>query len=299
MKIHRLFSILIVAAMLALLSACSTKPTREPPPGPVLDDRAPNAADIPDLDAIPEPIPRAEPPSRFGNPATYEVFGRTYRTMDSAVGYRSQGVASWYGAKFHGRRTSSGEPYDMFAMTAAHPSLPLPTYVRVTNLENGKSVVVRVNDRGPFLRGRVIDLSYAAAHRIGMLGKGTAQVEIVALEPWDGRRASQVSATPAPANTSPRPQPVAMNASAGAMADSGRVYLQLGAFSEVENAERLGERLRQAGLGPVQVSRMQADTRGAGLFRVRLGPASDDLHARELARSVEAMGFGMPAIIVD
>jgi rare lipoprotein A len=129
-------------------------------------------------------IPQMEPPSKSGNPDNYVVFGRRYWVKETSAGYREQGIASWYGGDFHGRKTSSGPPYNMFAMTAAHKGLPIPTYVRVTNLENGRSVVVKVNDRGPFIDSRIIDLSYAAANRLDMLGQGTAKVDIVALEPY-------------------------------------------------------------------------------------------------------------------
>lgn len=146
-------------------------------------DRPPtNPSDV-DLDTISDAVPVAEPRARYGNMAQYEAMGRTYRTLPSSVGYEAEGMASWYGEEFHGRRTSSGEPYDMYAMTAAHPTLPLPTYVEVVNLDNGRRVVVRVNDRGPFHADRIIDVSYAAAHRLGMIGRGTARVRIRALQP--------------------------------------------------------------------------------------------------------------------
>ena len=135
------------------------------------------------VSGVPDAVPRAEVKSRSGNPESYEVDGREYRVLETSEGFRETGIASWYGRDFHGRRTSSGEPYDMYQMTAAHKALPLPTYVRVTNLENGRSVVLRVNDRGPFIEGRVIDVSYVAAQRLGMVGSGTARVEVVALDP--------------------------------------------------------------------------------------------------------------------
>lgn len=136
-----------------------------------------------DLAAIPDAVPREEPLAESGNMAEYRVFGRTYRTLETSEGYEAEGVASWYGREFHGRSTSSGEPYDMYAMTAAHRTLPLPTYLEVVNLDNGRRVVVRVNDRGPFHDGRLLDVSYAAAWKLGMLGAGTARVRIRALEP--------------------------------------------------------------------------------------------------------------------
>ena len=145
-------------------------------------DGAPDARGV-DLDTISDAVPREEPLSPYGNPPEYEAFGRTYRTLESSEGYEEEGVASWYGEEFQGRRTSSGETYDLYGMTAAHRTLPLPTYVEVTNLENGQTVVVRVNDRGPFHEDRVIDVSYAAAYRLGMLAKGTARVRVRALQP--------------------------------------------------------------------------------------------------------------------
>jgi rare lipoprotein A len=143
----------------------------------------------PDISALKEPVPHEEPRARYGNRSPYTVLGRSYHVMDSARGYSERGTASWYGEKFHGRATSSLEPYDMYAFSAAHKTLPLPTYVRVTNRENGRSVVVRVNDRGPFHAGRIIDLSYAAAIKLGMHVKGTASVEVHALTPGEAEPA--------------------------------------------------------------------------------------------------------------
>ncbi|MCG5499931.1 septal ring lytic transglycosylase RlpA family protein [Ectothiorhodospira lacustris] len=281
---------LLPAVLLALtLAACSS--SRGPGPAgpgytPEERDGAPHPGRIPDLSRVPEPVPRVEPPSRYGNPASYVVFGRRYTTLDSAEGYRERGVASWYGTKFHGRRTSSGEPYDMFAMTAAHTSLPLPTYARVTNLENGRSVVVRVNDRGPFVDNRIIDLSYAAAHRIGMLGEGTARVEVKALIPEPSR-------------------PEVMQAGwAGQDAPAGQVesdpgepvFLQVGAFSSRVNAERLRDRLH-ARLEQVAVLEGgQADT---PLYRVRVGPLSDVRSKRETVRILQSMGLGDYRVVTD
>ncbi len=136
-----------------------------------------------DLAGIPDAVPTEEPLSPYGNPPEYEVSGRTYHVMTTSEGYEAEGLASWYGSKFQGRRTSSGEPYDMYGMTAAHRTLPLPTYVEVTNLDNDRSVIVRVNDRGPFHDGRIIDLSYVAARKLGIVGVGTARVRVRALEP--------------------------------------------------------------------------------------------------------------------
>lgn len=166
---------LVWVSLAGALAGCSTVPDSQRPAGPPL---------VLDAATSGEPVPRAEPPSRTGNADTYVVFGRRYRVKETSAGYREQGVASWYGRDFHGRKTSSGPPFNMFDLTAAHKSLPLPTYVRVTNLENGRNTVVKVTDRGPFVGTRLIDLSYAAADRLGMLGRGTAPVEVVALEPY-------------------------------------------------------------------------------------------------------------------
>ena len=180
------------------------------------------------LAAIPDAVPRIEPRSLRGNPAMYEVFGKRYFVMASGEGYRERGVASWYGPDFHAKATSSGEPYDMYAMTAAHKTLPLPTYVRVTNVTNGRSIVVRVNDRGPFVGNRIIDLSYTAAHKLDMTRAGTAVVEVEALTPGSlddaARGVSAAQRTPALA-----PAPL---------------YLQAGAFGQAANARQLADRLR-------------------------------------------------------
>ena len=149
-------------------------------------DRAPRDAGEVDLAAVPDAMPRAEPRAAYGNMEEYEVFGRTYRVMESSTGYEAEGMASWYGMEFQGRSTSSGEPFDVYAMTAAHRTLPLPTYLEVTNLENGRTVVVRVNDRGPFHDDRLVDLSYVAAWKLGIIRSGTARVRIRALEPASG-----------------------------------------------------------------------------------------------------------------
>lgn len=136
-----------------------------------------------DLSKIKEPIPKLEPKSKYGNPDSYKVLGKRYYTMDKSSGFKQTGLASWYGTKFHGKRTSSGEPYNMYAMTGAHKTLPLPTYARVTNKANNKSIILKINDRGPFHSDRIIDLSYAAASKLGVLGMGTAKVELTAIDP--------------------------------------------------------------------------------------------------------------------
>lgn len=232
----------------------------------------------PDLSALVEPVPRAEPASRYGNPQSYEVFGRRYRVSASSAGYQARGNASWYGTKFHGRLTSSGEPYDMYALTAAHRTLPLPTYVRVTNLRNGRRIVVRVNDRGPFHAGRIIDLSYAAASKLGILATGTAPVEVAALPPYQylgpsqagGSNGSAVAAAESRASADPRPTSAAAGAEPDPISRESRVrYLQVGAFRELVNAERLRSSLIRELPGLVAIH-----TRGGKVptYRVRVGP---------------------------
>ena len=164
------------AVVAALLQACTLVGTAPAGPSPGDGVGVPGSG-------VPDAVPRAEVKTRSGNPESYEVDGKEYHVLDTSRGYKQRGIASWYGQAFHGRRTSSGEPYDMYQMTAAHKTLPLPTYVQVTNLENGHTVVLRVNDRGPFVEERIIDVSYVAAQRLGMVGSGTARVEVVALDP--------------------------------------------------------------------------------------------------------------------
>ncbi len=249
-----------------LLGGCGT-----PPDG--VADGAPEGPI--DLSKVKDAVPRIEPRSRYGNPPSYQVFGKTYHVLDSARGYRERGIASWYGTKFHGRRTSSGEPYDLLKMTAAHKRLPLPTYVEVHNLENDKRIVVRVNDRGPFHDGRIIDLSYAAAHRLGMAAKGTAPVEVVAIDPREWARTHGRSAPPE--KVLPR------------RGDGPRAWVQVGAFGSLDNAERLRRALkaRVADVTGVQVS----DDATSGLHRVRVGPLKNAYAAERLAARLREEGY--------
>jgi rare lipoprotein A len=229
----------VLTTMSLGLAGCSTLISKPPPPAaplpaPSRTEPVPASADLP-----PDAVPRVEPRSRFGNPASYEVFGKRYAVLTDAQGFSERGTASWYGPGFHGERTSSGEPYDMYGMTAAHKTLPLPAYVRVDNLSNGRSVVVRVNDRGPFVGDRIIDLSYSAAAKLDMLRAGTAPVEITVLE------ASTQTAAPAvraPVTTIP-PEPVAPSLAPQ--------YVQAGAFGSRENAERQATQLRNAGFSNI------------------------------------------------
>jgi len=264
-------------AALAVFAACT--PARDGPPAGDVDG-APERP--PDVTRVPDPVPRAEPRSARGNPPFYEVMGRRYYVMQDAAGYRERGVASWYGTKFHGRTTSSGEPYDMYAMTAAHKTLPLPSYVRVTHRGNGRSIIVRVNDRGPFVGDRIIDLSYAAAVRLGMHNDGTAPVDVELIEPE-----ATATAAPAMAGASPELPP----------ARAETVWLQVGAFSDEANAIRLQQQLAREGIDEVVLS---AERRARhSIYRVRIGPLSavDDLE-RMLDR-VRALGIRDAHLAMD
>ena len=230
-----------------------------------------------DVSKLVEPVPKAEPRSLYGNKSPYTVRGQTYRVLPSARGYDERGIASFYGNKFHGYKTSSLETYDMYAFSAASTTLPLPSYARVTNLENGKSVIVRVNDRGPFHDNRLIDLSYAAAVKIGIWPKGTGLVEVRGIDPGQ------------PLQELPPPTVVT----------SGHpgIYLQVGAFADADNANRLAQRLRRANLGAVQVS--EAVINGQRVRRVRVGPLASVDRADQVTARIEGMGLPRPQVAVD
>ena len=265
------------ALALALLAGCAGKPPASGPVSPydIHVDSAPARVDI-DLMQVPDAVPRVEPRSPYGNPPFYEVDGQRYFVMDSAYGHVERGIASWYGTKFHGRRTSSGEPYDMFAMTAAHRNLPLPSYAKVTNLENGNAVVVRINDRGPFAHNRVIDLSYAAATRLGIVGTGTGLVEVRVLDPRDPEA------------------PVMPEDPAG---PPPRLFVQVGAFSSRDNAERVAERLRAAAIYNVDLTPVATPT--AELWRVRAGPLADVAEVDAVAQKISDAGFPEARVVID
>jgi rare lipoprotein A len=235
-----------------------------------------------DISQIPNAVPKAEPRSRYGNPRQYEVFGKNYYVMNSAVGYREKGIASWYGTKFHGKRTSSGEPYDMYAMTAAHKTLPLPSYVEVTNLENGRKVIVKVNDRGPFHDNRLIDLSYSAATKLGIVAKGTGLVEVRAITPGSYQKtaASPESVTPP-----------------GKTVGSATMFLQVGAFSTMQRAEQVKLRLQRDITDSVVI--VPLDRPQGTLYRVRVGPLASVSYGDSLAERLIGLGFRDSQIVVD
>ncbi|MCC7328890.1 MAG: septal ring lytic transglycosylase RlpA family protein [Gammaproteobacteria bacterium] len=226
-----------------------------------------------------------ELPRGPGNPPFYDVLGQRYYVRDGSDGYVEQGVASWYGREFHGRRTSNGEVYDMYAMTAAHKTLPLPTQARVTNLATGKSIVVRINDRGPFMKGRLIDLSYGAARELGFLADGTGMVEVTALSPDPATTGATDPAAPAAA------------ASAATPPRQRSMYAQVGAFSRQENAEELKRQLEKQGLGNV-VIRHDAGAVPA-LYRVRIGPVADAAEYDAVAAAIGRLRIGEPRLVVE
>ncbi len=285
--------------MLAL-QACSTKPLRTGPPPPEVNTTTPPQASVPadnstpkaggrfydqdgpplelpaDLATRPDAVPRIEILSGSAN-RPYSVFGQPYVPLTAIVPFKQRGIGSWYGRMFHGRKTSNGEVYDMFSMTAAHPTLPLPSYARVKNVQTGKQVVVRVNDRGPFLHGRIMDLSYAAAYRLGYSDRGSTELEVELLQPEEIARwqagAPTVAATqdeaPKLTMTAVNPVAPATPTPASALAGAGRFYLQIGAFSSRENADAAQLRLNSV-LGPI-VSRMEVVAQD-NLFKLHAGP---------------------------
>ncbi|MBL0292625.1 MAG: septal ring lytic transglycosylase RlpA family protein [Betaproteobacteria bacterium] len=300
---------LCLLAVVAGIAACSSVPKPETPvtapaaPGPApaapppssskyyLDD-GPGDYVPANLDAIPDAVPRVEPLHRFAN-RPYSVFGREYVPATSLRPYRERGVASWYGRKFHGQKTSSGETYDMYGMTAAHPTLPLPSYARVTNTVTGRSVVVRVNDRGPFLHNRVIDLSFAAAHRIGIAQRGSGAVEVEAILVGDPVTAASAPLPPVAAAPMTPPPAGAPAGEAGAPVPVARIdggfVVQLGAFTSNANAQNFVAHLANQ-LAPIGV---EAKVRQVGgLFRVFVGPyAARDDARRSSDRLREALGL--------
>ena len=260
--------------VLAVLPGCGLL-QRTPAP-PSADTAVP--APPRDLDAIPDAVPRDEPRSRYGNPETYEVFGKRYKVMKSGKGHVERGLASWYGPGFHSERTSSGEPYDMYAMTAAHKTLPIPAYVRVTNLENGRSVVVRVNDRGPFVGERIIDLSYTAASKLDMLRAGTARVEIRVLDARSNTSSQSIALTP----------PTQLPTGTPTGTATGGRFLQVGSFGSSVNASALVGRLTAAGISGASVREARVGDRL--LYRVRVGPVVDAGQAARLTEQLRDAG---------
>lgn len=277
--------LLLGLALLAVAAGCASNKPQDGPPGS-------GSSEIRGLPG--DAVPRPEARSRYGNGPNYEVFGKPYTVMPSAVGYKQRGVASWYGKKFHGNLTSNRDVYDMYGMTAAHKTLPLPTYVRVRNLSNNKSIVVRVNDRGPFVGNRIIDLSYSAAKKLGMISTGTSLVEVEAItfEAPSGDPPTRQVTAPAPQPAAPQPQ-----APGNEPGNPNHIYVQIGAFGSRANADRRLFLLRSGGIGAASV---HEDTSvNPALYRVRMGPIQGvdqyDLLVEELAK----LGIADPIIVTD
>jgi rare lipoprotein A len=248
--------VFVVAVAILLQAGCAGKKDKGQEPGDGPSSRKITAADVHDA------VPANEPRARYGNHSPYTVLGKTYKVLPTSKGYHERGIASWYGSKFHGRRTSSGELYDMHLATAAHKSLPLPTYAEVTNLDNGRKMIVKINDRGPFHEDRIIDLSYAAAIKLGVDQTGTARIDVRAID----------------VNTSKR--------SAVKLADG--TFLQVGAFGKRKTAEDLAGKMMAAQLKPVSVKKSR------GLYKVWIGPYASDLEIEASIRRVVELGYERP-----
>ncbi|MCW8825154.1 MAG: septal ring lytic transglycosylase RlpA family protein [Gammaproteobacteria bacterium] len=277
-------------------------------------------------DTVAEIEPKFEPLSPGGNPASYKVFGKQYKVLKSSAGFVQRGDASWYGTKFHGNKTSNGERYDMYAISAAHKSLPIPTYLEVTNLENGRKLIVRVNDRGPFHSGRIIDLSYAAAAKLGYAGKGTAPVEIRAIDVAQYQREklrttavrspNQVKVTPLPSSVVPvalkaTPLPTVEYAdkaekivptvtSPSTSIEAKKIYIQLGAYSNRDNAEQMVKLTHQTEISTAETATIQPFTRNTQIiYRVRLGPYDSKAAADQILQHLIQNKVGEPRIFHD
>lgn len=265
----RLFS--VTTALLFTLAACSFGGRDSGPSQPV------------DVSHIPNAVPKHEKRTRAGNPSTYVVLGKRYYVLKSSTGFTQRGIASWYGNKFHGKKTSNGETYDMYAMTAAHKTLPIPCYVQVTNLKNGKQVVVRVNDRGPFHENRIIDLSYAAAKKLGITANGTGLVEIHTVEPGQKAPTLRSASLNKPVPVTPATKPM--------------LYLQLGSFIERNNAESLRAQLVLNNVNAAAIQQTTVDRHN--IYRVRIGPLTTVEEADRIASQISSLGIGIPTIVID
>jgi rare lipoprotein A len=279
-------SIKLVAVTLLLVGCVTHQPVEIKDGGPGRDL---------DVSHIADPVPRWEARTRAGNSNPYTVLGKTYHLVSDTAGFRQTGYASWYGTKFHGRHTANGEIYDMYGMTAAHKTLPIPSYVRVTNKNNGKSVIVRVNDRGPFHDGRIIDLSYTAAKKLGFVEQGTAPVELEYIDVSESQPAqanasgARVAGSALSNNSAPAP------ANSAGYALPPNTFLQVGAFGSEAAAKALQARLTRITDYPVLVT--QADN--ARLLRVRVGPFKDNLDLMNLRQKLIDGDFSEPHVVYD
>ncbi len=302
--------LLFSAAATFLLSGCSSAPprTERTASAPVagkpakgggyyLDD-GPGDNPPANLDAIPDAEPRVEPLHKFAN-RPYTVLGQSFTPATRLAPYKVRGIASWYGRRYHGQKTAIGETYDMYGMTAAHPTLPIPSFARVTNTDNGKSIIVRVNDRGPFHSSRLIDLSYTAAWKLGVLNGGTNKVEVESIDPSSFQlvaaqpQPQSIQATPLAAAIPVAPVVATPETTPPVSGSDGNVFLQLGAFSSRDNAENFSAKMKLA-LGPV-VEKLHI-TDGGGLFRVRLGPYASRNEAGQVATQISQTANISPVI---
>jgi len=266
-----------------ILSGCGTTPDAPSSRYSIAQDRAPKGNF--DASGLADAKPRYEAPRSAGNKSPYTVWGKSYRVLDSNDDYLQRGTASWYGEKFHGHKTSNGETFNMYSMSAAHKNLRIPSYARVTNLDNGRSVVVRVNDRGPFHGDRLIDLSYAAAKKLGYQGNGTARVEVAAISVRPGGSMSIAGRSP---DRSQAPSPD----------KAGRaLFVQLGSFSQREPAESLLERARRTMDGPMRVR--EVDTAAGRFHRVQVGPFRSESDALKTQTLLEDRGFAESILLTD
>ncbi len=283
---QRISTLLVTSLVTVLgLTACSTTPITNPQTPLVTSskDGAPKFAV--DVTHLKDAVPKYEPKSYYGNPHSYSAIGKRYYVLETAKGYKKTGVASWYGTKFHGRPTSSREPYDMLAMTAASPSLPIPTYVKVTNLENGKQVVVRVNDRGPFIDDRVMDLSFAAAKKLGYAEKGTARVtvEAISFEP-PSSKIMLASANRLNLNEKPRTMHSA-------------IYLQVGSYHQRERAQQVKMKVAEL---THQSARIETVTlKDKTLYRVQVGPLLSEMQKSDIAIQLNQQGYGHAVAVIS
>ena len=278
---------IVTIILLTLFVGCASKPPSNPNDGrySILQDRAPEV-DL-DIASIPEVIPEPIVRTLAGNRSPYSVLGKSYTVMETEEGYTERGVASWYGEKFHGHRTSNGEVFDMYKASAAHKSLPIPSFLQVTNLDNNRSIIVRVNDRGPFHGDRIVDLSYAAAMKLGYANRGTARVQLDAIMP--PASSGEARAYPSAVNRVPQRSSVVIG---------GKQYIQVGAFSDQEAARRLTIQLKEITSLPVFIQEVVGNS-SQKLHRVRVGPLADSNEIRIITERVVAANLGNPYTVTE
>ena len=289
------FSSLLALSLALFLAGCASSPeTDHSSRYSISQDRAPSGNF--DVSGLSDAKPVYEAPRRAGNKSPYTVWGKQYQVLGSNDGYVARGTASWYGEKFHGHKTSNGETFNMYSMSAAHKSLRIPGYARVTNLDNGRSVIVRVNDRGPFHGDRLIDLSYAAAKKLGYQSRGTARVEVAAITVRQDGSMSLAGKPfmPGDAVNYPETQVVA----SGEMATGGdALFVQLGSFSSRGPAEKLRDRAQAIVESPLRVRSI--DTGSGRFHRVQVGPFADETSARKAQNLLESRGFAQSIMLTD